>query len=126
MIGGSTPDGYLTYERGWPVVFTFVDPGDPNIPASTDYVSVRCDLWSDSGMNVVLNAYDLEGVLVDSDEVFDSPGALLEVTAAAIHRVEFLGSHDWCGVALDDLTFDPVGPTAVAPSTWGTLRALYR
>lgn len=127
MIGGSTPDGILTYERDWPVVFTFVDPQNPELPATTDYVSVRGDLWADSGMQLELNAYDIYGVLVGSDDAFDSPGVTLTVTAAGIHRVEFLGSHDWCGVALDDLTFNPVEiPTPAASQTWGKLKTLYR
>jgi hypothetical protein len=127
MIGGSTPEGILTYEGEWPVVFTFVNPQHPETPAVTDYVSVRGDLWADSGMDIVLNAYNVNGVLVDSDQAFDAPGVTLTVTAPGIHRVEFLGTHDWCGVALDDLTFNPVGgPTPTASQTWGKLKALYR
>ena len=127
MIGGSTPDGILTYDREWPVVFTFVDPQNPEMPAATDFVSVRGDLWADSGMDLILNAYDVNGVLVDSDQAFDSGGTILTVTGSGIHRVEFLGSHDWCGVALDDLTFDPITPpTAVGSQTWARVKALYR
>lgn len=127
MIGGSTPDGILTYERQWPVIFTFVDPQNPGVPAATDFVSVRGDLWADSGMDVILNAYDVDGALIDSDQEFDSGGVTLTVTGAGIHRVEFLGSHDWCGVALDDLTFNPVTPpTPVGSLTWASVKAMFR
>jgi hypothetical protein len=127
MIGGSTPGGILTYERAWPVVFTFVDPLNPESPAITDFVSVRGDMWADSGMQLELNAYDVNGALVGSDSAFDSPGVALTVAAAGIHRVEFLGSHDWCGVALDDLTFHPVEePTPTDTQTWGELKVRYR
>ena len=91
-IGGSTPHGILTYDREWPVVFTFVDPQNPTMPAVTNFVSVRGDLVGDSGMEVILNAYDVNGVLVDSDQAFDSGGETLTVTGSGIHRVEFLGS----------------------------------
>lgn len=126
-VGGSTPDGILTYDRQWPVVFTFVDPENPGAPATTDFVSVRGDLWADSEMDVILNAYDVHGHLVDSDQQYDSGGETLTVTGSGIHRVEFLGTHDWCGVGLDDLTFNPVGPpVAVEPQTWGRVKGLYR
>lgn len=126
-IGGSTPGGLLTYDRGWPVVFTFVDPRNPTAPAVTDFVSARGDLWGDSQMYVTLNAYDLGGVLVDSDQAFDSGGETLTVSAPGIHRVEFLGSRDWCGVALDDLTFHSVElPTPVTTRTWGAVKGMYR
>lgn len=127
MIGGSTPDGILTYDRAWPVVFTFVDPQNPGLPAATDFVSVRGDLWGDSQMYVILNAYDVNGALVDSDQEFDCGGETLTVAGPGIHRVEFLGSHDWCGVALDDLTFNPVEPpTAPGSQTWATVKAMFR
>ena len=72
MIGGSTPDGVLTYEGDRPVVFTFVDPQRPTSPATTDHVSVRGDLWADSGRQLTLNAYDVNGVLIGSDDAFGS------------------------------------------------------
>jgi hypothetical protein len=127
-IGGSTPDGILTYDHRWPLVIRFVDPQAPEMPAVTDFVSVRGDLWGSSGMNVTLNAYDLNGALVDSDQVPDIGGETLVVTGAGIHRVEFLGTTDQDGVALDDLTFNPVvvGPTAAESQTWGRVKALYR
>jgi hypothetical protein len=49
------------------------------------------------------------------------------VTGPGIHRVEFLGSYDTRGVALDDLTFNPVGqPVPAESQTWGLLKSLYR
>jgi hypothetical protein len=128
MVGGSTPDGILTYDRQWPVVFTFVDPQNPGTPAATNFVSVRGDLIGDSGMSVILNAYDVGGALVASDQAFDSGGETLTVTGAGIHRVEFLGSNDARGVGIDDLTFNPVAapPTPVASPTWGTVKSAFR
>jgi hypothetical protein len=127
-IGGSTPDGILTYDRGWPVVFQFVDPQNPVGPAVTDFVSVRGDLSGTSGQEVIINAYDVSGGLVDSDHVLDFGGETLTVAAAGIHRVEFLGTQDDCGVGLDDLTFNPVIPipTPTTSRTWGRVKAAHR
>jgi hypothetical protein len=126
-IGGSTPGGILTYDRQWPLVFQFVDPQSPAMPAATDFVSVRLDLWASSGLEVDLNAYDVNGVLIASAQSFDIAGAMMSVDGPGIHRVEFLGTHDNDGVGLDDLTFNPVValPTAVQSCTWGGVKAQY-
>jgi hypothetical protein len=78
-------------------------------------------------MEVILNAYDVNGVLVDSDQALDSGGETLIVAGPGIHRVEFLGTHDVDGVGLDDLTFNPVVPlpSPVESQTWGRVKALY-
>jgi hypothetical protein len=49
-------------------------------------------------------------------------------TPAGIHRVEFLGTQDDCGVGLDDLTFNPVIPipTPTTSRTWGRVKAAHR
>lgn len=109
-IGGSTPDGLLTYDAQWPIVFRFVDPANPGTPAATDFVSVRCDLHGSSSREAYLNAYTVGDVLIDSDHAFDSGGQILSVAAIGIHRVEFIGTDDNDGVALDDLTFNPMNP----------------
>ena len=125
-MGGSTPEGILTYASTNPVVFRFFDLGNPQVPGVTDFVSVRGDMIGHG--QPIVNAYDLNGVLVDSDRVVDSGGAVLTVAGSGIHRVEFLGTQDDGGVALDDVTFNPVAtpPTAAASTTWGKVKALYR
>jgi len=112
-IGGSTPAGVLTYDRQFPIVVSFFDPSDPSTPAVTDFVSVRGDLLG-SGLLVTLNAFDIAGHLIASFTTTDDGGETLSVSAPGIHSVQFLGTNDTAGVALDDLTFNRVTP---APCT---------
>jgi hypothetical protein len=106
-IGGSTPTGLLTYDRMYPIVASFFDPNNPSMPAVTDFVSVRGDLAGD-GQSITLNAFDVNGSLIASFTVPDSGGATLSISAPGIHAVQFLGTQDLGGVALDDFTFNPV------------------
>jgi hypothetical protein len=108
-IGGSTPDGKLTYDRAFPVVARFFDPKNPSVPAVTDYVSVRGDLWG-SGQTIVLNAYDLDGKRIGSATVVDDGQSTMKIEMPGIHYVEFLGTEDDAGVGLDNFTFNPVIP----------------
>jgi hypothetical protein len=108
-IGGSTPDGKLTYDRAHPVVARFFDPKNPSVPAVTDYVSVRGDLWG-SGQTIVLNAYDLDGKRIGSATVVDDGQSTMKIEMPGIHYVEFLGTEDDAGVSLDNFTFNPVIP----------------
>jgi hypothetical protein len=108
-IGGSTPDGKLTYDRAYPIVARFFDPKNPSVPAVTDYVSVRGDLWG-SGQTIVLNAYDLDGKRIESDTVVDDGQSTMTIAASGIHTVEFLGTQDDGGVGLDNFTFNPLVP----------------
>jgi hypothetical protein len=113
-IGGSTPAGVLTYDRQYPIVISFFDPGNPSVPAVTDFVSVRGDNGG-SGLPITLNAFDVEGNLIASFTTVDAGGATLTVAAVGIHSVQFVGTRDEeGGVALDDLTFNPVTPVSVA------------
>ena len=112
-IGGSTPAGVLTYDRQFPIVVSFFDPSDPSTPAVTDFVSVRGDLLG-SGQLVTLNAFDIAGHLIASFTTTDDGGETLSVSAPGIHSVQFLGTNDNAGVALDDLTFNRVTPAAGA------------
>jgi hypothetical protein len=105
-IGGTTTDGTLTYSAAVPIVATFFDPSNPTMPAVTDFVSLRIDLVPTSGLDVTLNAYDLEGKLIASVTTFDSSGALLELSADGIHSVKFIGTSDSTGAAVDDFTFN--------------------
>lgn len=118
-IGGATADGNLTYARTSPLVIRFCEPGNPSVPAVTNFVSIRADLWG-GGLPITLNAYDVHGTLVDSDTTADLGGATLTVSGPGIHAVQFLGTSDLGGVACDDLTFNP---TAVIPEPTSLLLA---
>jgi hypothetical protein len=118
-IAGANPDGTLTYARTSPLVIRFCDPGNPSVPAVTNFVSIRADLWG-GGLPITLNAYDVHGNLVDSDTQNDLGGATLTVSGPGIHAVMFLGTSDVGGVACDDLTFNP---TAVIPEPASLLLA---
>jgi hypothetical protein len=108
-IGGSTPDGKLTYDRAYPLVARFFDPKNPSVPAVTDYVSVRGDLWG-SGLTIVLNAYDLDGKRIESVPAVDDGQSSMTIAKPGIHSIEFLGTQDDAGVSLDNFTFNPVVP----------------
>jgi hypothetical protein len=43
-IGGSTPEGILTYAQQYPITATFFDPSNPAVAGTTDFVSLRGDL----------------------------------------------------------------------------------
>jgi len=131
-IAGSTPDGMLTYDRLHPVVISFWMPGDPSVMAVTDSVSVRGDLWG-GGRAITLNAFDVSGNLIGASTTSDTGGAILQISAAGIHSVQFLGTDNDGGVAIDDLTFDPLEPAVPAPAAvmlvvcgLGVVRALGR
>jgi hypothetical protein len=106
-IGGSTPQGTLTYDPVFPIVATFFDPAHPGTPAVTDFVGVRIDLAGGSGLSVRLNAYDIMGSLVGFATSPDIGGSTLEISALGIHSVQYLGTADDGGAALDDFTFNP-------------------
>jgi hypothetical protein len=125
-IGGSTPSGILTYSRQFPIRISFFSPSDPQVEGETDFVQVRGDLQGFPSQTILLNAYDRYGSLLATTSVLDTGGATLTLAHPGIHAVEFLGSPgDDFGVALDDLSFNPVVsvPTAVAPFSWGQVKA---
>jgi len=45
-IGGSTQEGTVSYAPSNPIEISFFDPANPSRPATTDFVSVRGDLWA--------------------------------------------------------------------------------
>jgi hypothetical protein len=90
-----------------PIVASFFDPTNPSSQAVTNFVSVRGDLIG-TGQPMTLNAFDINGHFITSVTVEDTGGATLSVTAPGIHSVQFLGTQDYGGVALDDFTFNPV------------------
>jgi hypothetical protein len=108
-IGGSTATGILTYDRMNPIVASFFDPNNPSSRAVTNFVSVRGDLIG-TGQSITLKAFDVNGRLIASATGDDTGGATLAVTSPGIHSVQFLGTQDFGGVALDDFTFNPVTP----------------
>jgi hypothetical protein len=128
-IGGSTPEGVLTYSSAYPIVISFFSPGDPGTQAVTDSVCILGDLQGSPEQIVTLNAYDQGWNLIGSTSVSDVGGAVLEVAVQGIHAVEFLGPADgmYGGVALDDLTFTPVYVSAapVEWSSWACIKALF-
>ena len=113
-IGGSTPTGVLTYDRNFPIVVTFFEPSNPSNPAVTDFVSVRGDLHGE-GQSITLNAFDVDGNLIVSFTTTNVDGVTLSVSAPGIHSVQFIGTEDEHGVALDDLTFNSVTPANSLP-----------
>ena len=117
-IGGSTPAGNLTYSSNNPVVATFYDPSHPSTAATTDFVSLRCDLVG-SGFNVTLKAYGINNNLLTSFTTTDVGGETLQVSASGIHSVQFIGTDDGHGATIDNFSFDTVVPVP-EPAT-GTL-----
>jgi hypothetical protein len=117
-ISGSTPGNLVTYGQANPISATFWVPGNPSIPAGTNFVSLRGDTDpTNGGWQITLNGYDFNDNLVASNTVTDVGGATLTVTSAVsnIHRVVFLGSPgDTGGVVVDDFTFNPVVPSSIA------------
>jgi hypothetical protein len=108
-IGGSTPVGILTYDRQYPIIATFFSPSHPHATGITDFVSLRGDL-AGSNRPITLNAYDVNHQLIATFTTLDVGGATLSVAAPGIHSVEFLGTADTFGVAVDDFTFNSVTP----------------
>lgn len=108
-IGGSTPNGILTYDAQFPIVARFFDSSNPSIPAVTGFVSVCGDLLG-AGQVITLNAFDLDGNMVASSSGTDDGGRTLSVSAPGIHTVKFIGPKGGGGVALDDFTFTTPTP----------------
>jgi hypothetical protein len=114
-IGGSTSGGLLTYNQSFPITVSFFDNGNISAPLTTNFVSIRGDNWTTSGLSVYLKAFDLDGNLIDQDVATDTGGVgvtlTLTVIAPGIHSVQFFGTDEGTGtVAFDDLTFDTPVP----------------
>ena len=110
-IGGSTSEGILTYDSAFPILARFFEPSHPDSPAVTNFVAVRIDQLGTSGLSVRLNAFDIQGSLIASATSPDVGGSTLEVSAVGIHSVEFVGTVDEGGAALDDFTFNQLTTT---------------
>jgi len=111
ILGGTTPDGRLTYLNVFPVEAAFFDS-----TGATKYVvsevSVRGDLTPVPGTKT-LEAYDLNGNLLGSDTQLDSNPAPLAVSAAGIHRIRMFSQS--ATVGFDDLRFDTPKPATACP-----------
>jgi hypothetical protein len=80
------------------------------VPAVTDLISIQGDEDSIPG-NVVFSAYDVNGNLLATNTLPDTPGGTYSLSAAGIHEFRL---HSTSGtVAYDNLSFD----TPAAPST---------
>jgi len=108
VVGGSTAIGNLTFNGNSPIVATFSDPNNPAIPATTDFVSLRVDRFVSLVRPLTLKAFDINGNLLTSYTVPDSGGPTLQVSGQGIHSVQFIGTIDADGAAIDDFTFNPV------------------
>jgi hypothetical protein len=114
-IGGTTAAGGLSYSTAIDAVFSL--PGDPATAGETDFVSVRGDLKGVGGV-VALQAFDRDGLLLDTNTQIDSGGPTLQISAVGIHSVTFFS--DSANVAFDDFMFGPVR-AAPEPSSAASL-----
>ncbi len=105
-VGGSTAEGILIYNPANPIMATFFNPSNTTQMATTDFVSLRADLWADTGSILTLEGYNIFGQLIASNSVLDSAGVMLNLSAPGIHSVQFKGKN----VAIDDFTFNAVSP----------------
>lgn len=104
-IAASTTEGLLTYAV--PIEITFVSPDNPLLPAVTDFVSIRGDLFiMGLGTNTMI-ALDINGDPIDFDVQIEPPASVLSVSGLGIHKVILIGSTT---AAFDDLTFTSLVP----------------
>jgi len=123
-IGGSTSGGLLTYNQNFPITVSFFDDGNISVPAITDFVSIRGDNHTTSGLPVYLNAFDSTGILIGSATAVDTGpvgvALTLQVSTPGIHSVQFFGTNGEGGsVAFDDLRFNTPVPEPATLSLLG-------
>lgn len=107
--GGHATSGiHGLFNAGSIISARFMLPG--NIPAVTDSVSIKGDRIPIPG-NVTLQAYDINGNLVDDDVRPDVGPTVLSAAGSGIHRIVFFA--ETRTVAFDDLSFNtPVAAPA--------------
>ena len=112
IIGGTNASGQLTYQPAFPIVARFLDASGTS-PRGVSVASIRGDLSAIPGTKT-LEAYDVNGQLLDVDTQQDSSTAplLVESPAANIHFVRMFSSS--ATVGFDDLRFDQPQPIAPA------------
>ena len=117
-IAGTSAAG--TFDYAAPVYFTFWDPSDTSLLATTDFFSMRGDLdATGGGVSVTVSAYGLDGTLLGSDTEIDNGGETWTLSFPGIYTVRFPGTSadpSYGGIALDDVTFDAV--TVPEPQGW--------
>ena len=102
---GGIESGLLNYSA--PVSIIFSTPGYPQVPATTDFVSIRTDLLG-GGPPITMTAFGLAGDILGSTEVNDLGGTALALAFPGIHKlvIQPNGSS-----ALDDLFFNQLIPS---------------
>ncbi|MFO0859735.1 MAG: hypothetical protein U0570_04200 [Phycisphaerales bacterium] len=106
IIGGSTPDGRLTYQNTFPIVAEFFNAAG-TVPYAVSKVSIMGDLTCVSGTKT-LEAFDVHGTMLGSVQQPDCNFAPMVITAAGIHRVRMYSQS--ATVGFDDLRFDTPAP----------------
>jgi len=128
-IGSASWEDCVTYDSLNPIVVSFFDPADSTIPGTTDYVSVRGDMWGATWNTVRMEGYDIGGNLIAEYSGQDYGGAVHSLSSPGMHTVKWIGPatglYGPYGVGIDDVTFNPVAPIP-EPSTfiiWSLLGA---
>jgi hypothetical protein len=134
-ISSSTSINTVTYSSTDPLVAAFFDPANTSVPGITNFVSLSTDLQG-NGINVTLQAFDINDQLIGSFATPDTGGTTLSLSVAGIHSVHFLGNGS---SGVDDFTFNPVvaavpepgslilaGVPAICLIGWCSRRALRR
>jgi PEP-CTERM motif len=107
-----------TVDYGSPVIFTFVDPLNNAVPWVTNHFVISTDQAGFSMNTITLSAYDIAGNFLGSVSHVETGGSVTLGLQGmgGIHTVivsSTLMNHFSGGMALDDLRFGPVSPTAV-------------
>ena len=119
-IAGISATGTVDY--GSPVIFTFVDPLNNAIPWVTNHFSISTDQAGFSLNTTTLSAYDIKGNFLGSVSHLETDGSVTLTLQGlgGIHTVivgSTLMNHSNGGIALDDVRFGAVSPTAVPESS---------
>jgi hypothetical protein len=110
-IGGVSGTNRLNYAG--PMLLSFFMPGNPTVPAMTDFFSILGDRFNGQDI-ITVQAYGLANNLLGTASIRDDGRTPFTISARGIHTVritETVGE-----VALDDLTFSPLY-AAPEPST---------
>lgn len=96
-----------------------------DFPNTASFVGLRVGSGAGQGIELSMEAYDVNQQLVDSDSVILTPAMqTLLVSGPGISRV-VVGVMGPCIWVLDDLCFDS-GATPVEASTWGAVKATFK
>jgi hypothetical protein len=110
-IGGVLANDLLDYSQAAPITFSFFDPTNLALKATTDFFSVRGDLWG-GGNTALIEAFDVNGNLIGSDSQPDAGGQTYSLSLPGIHSVRYSGVEllpdGSGGIGLDDVRFNQV------------------